>query len=172
VGAESARRRGPLGDVPIFVTVGSPAARRTLVERVRAAGGRFAPAYHIPGPAARNVMVGEGTAIMAYVSIGASAVIGRHVQIMPLSSIDGECTIGDFTTVAQMAAISGRVVVAEGVFVGVGARIVNELDEPLTIGTGATIGAGAVVTRSVPPGRTFGGNPAQELRSLAAARRR
>lgn len=162
--------RCSMGSVPVFVTVGSPLARRALVERVRAAGGRFSPSYHIPTPIARNADVGEGTAIMAYVSIGASTVIGRHVQIMPLSWIDGECFIGDYTTIAQMAAIVGRVVVEEAVFVGVGARIVNESDEPLVIGAGATIGAGAVVTRSVPRGQKLAGNPAEELRSLAAER--
>ncbi len=64
------------------------------------------------------------------------------------------------------------IVVEEGVFIGVGARIANESADVLTIGAGATIGAGPVVTRSVAPGLKLAGNPAQELRSLAATRRR
>ena len=143
---------GSLGNVPVLVTVGSPRARGMLAERVHAAGGRFAPPYGITSPAARNVIVGEGSAIMAYVPIGASTVIGRHVQIMPLASIDGECAIGDFTTICQSATIYGRVVVEEGVFVGVGARIVNETDDPLSIGAGAN-----PLDRSLPGSRPRNG---------------
>ncbi|RME98758.1 MAG: acetyltransferase, partial [Alphaproteobacteria bacterium] len=36
--------------------------------------------------------------------------------------------------------------------------------EPIVIGAGATVGMGAVVTRSVPPGETVVGNPARPLR--------
>jgi sugar O-acyltransferase (sialic acid O-acetyltransferase NeuD family) len=163
--------RRSLGNVPVLVTVGSPQARRMLAKRVSVAGGRFASLFRIANPIARNVIAGEGTAIMAYVSIGASTVIGRHVQILPLATIDGGCMIGDYAMICPTAAICGRVIVEEGVFIGVGARIVNESDHPLTIGAEATIGAGSVVTCSVRPGQKLAGNPAQELRSLAATRR-
>jgi acetyltransferase-like isoleucine patch superfamily enzyme len=135
------------------------------------AGGRFASLFRIADAIAPNVIVGEGTAIMAYASIGASTVIGRHVQIMPLASIDGECVIGDFATICPSSTIYGRVVIEDGVFVGVGARIVNDSDGILTVGAGAMISAGAVVTHSVCAGQKLAGNPAQELRSLAAGRR-
>jgi sugar O-acyltransferase (sialic acid O-acetyltransferase NeuD family) len=163
--------RNSLGHMPVFVAVGNPSMRRTLVERVSAAGGGFASFYGSIPPMARGVVVGEGTCIAEYVSIGASTVIGSHVQILPLVSIDGECSVGDFTTICPSSTIYGRVIVEEGVFVGVGARIVNESDDPLTVGAGAMICAGAIVTRSVPAGQKLAGNPAQELRLLAAARR-
>ena len=51
------------------------------------------------------------------------------------------------------------------------ARIVNDSDGILTFGAGALISAGAVVTHSVGGGQKLAGNPAQELRSLAAGRR-
>jgi sugar O-acyltransferase (sialic acid O-acetyltransferase NeuD family) len=160
-----------LGDVPIFISVGKSSARRMLAERVSAAGGRFASLFRIANPIAPNVIVGEGTAIMAYASVGASTVIGRHVQIMPLASIDGECVIGDFATLCPSSTVYGRVVVEDGVFIGAGARIVNDSDSILTVRTGATITAGAVVTHSVGAGQKLAGNPAQDLRSLAAGRR-
>lgn len=162
--------RASLRDIPIFVIIGSPSARRALVERVSEAGGRFASLYRIAGPIARDVVVGEGTMILPYASIGAAAVLGRHVHVMPLVSIDAQCRIGDFTTLCPSSTVYGRVVVEDGAFIGVGARIVNDSDGLLTIGAGAMISAGAVVTHSVGAGRKVAGNPAQELRSLAAER--
>ncbi len=163
--------RASLRDIPIFVIIGSPSARRTLVERVSGAGGRFASFYRIESPIARDVVVGEGTMILPYASIGASTVLGRHVHVMPLVSIDANCRIGDFTTLCPSSTVYGRVVVEDGVFIGVGARIVNESDDILTVGAGAVISAGAVVTHSVGAGLRLAGNPAQELRSLAVGRR-
>jgi len=89
--------RDSLADVPVFISVGDPRARRVLAERVSAAGGRFASLYHATGPIAGDVLVGEGTVFGALISIGASTVIGRNIQVMPLASIDGGCVIGDFS---------------------------------------------------------------------------
>ena len=159
-----------LREISVFVTLGKPSDKRMLVERVTAAGGRFASFYRIGGPISRDIVVGEGTMILAYASIGAGTVLGRHVHVMPLASIDAQCTIGDFSTLAPMTAVFGRVFIEPGVFVGVGARIVNESNDVMTIGAGATIAAGAVVLRSVEPGETLAGNPATDLRSLAKRR--
>ena len=48
---------------------------------------------------------------------------------------------------------------------GTGAVIINGTEEaPLVIGDDAVIGAGAVVTKSVPPGVTVVGVPARPIR--------
>ena len=103
-----------LRDIPIFVIIGSPSARRTLVERVSEAGGSLRLALPHRRPIARDVVVGEGTMILPYASIGASTVLGRHVHVMPLVSIDAECRIGDFTTLCPSSTVYGRVVVEDG----------------------------------------------------------
>ena len=157
-------------EIPMFVTIGNPASRRKLVERVCAAGGRFASFYRSGGNVARDITVGEGTMILAYANVGVGTTLGNHVHVMPLASIDANCTVGDFTTFCPMSAVSGHVVIEEGVFIGVGARIVNQTDDLMTIGAGATIAAGAVVLRSVLPGETLAGNPATDFRSLAKQR--
>lgn len=157
-------------EIPMFVTIGNPASRRKLVERVCAAGGRFASFYRSGGNVARDITVGEGTMILAYANVGVGTTLGNHVHVMPLASIDANCTVGDFTTLCPMSAVSGHVVIEEGVFIGVGARIVNQTDDLMTIGAGATIAAGAVVLRSVLPGETLAGNPATDFRSLAKQR--
>lgn len=52
--------------------------------------------------------------------------------------------------------------IEEGVFVGAGSIILKGV----TIGAHSIIGAGSVVTRSVPSGEVWGGNPAKFLRKV------
>jgi serine O-acetyltransferase len=57
------------------------------------------------------------------------------------------------------------VVVEEEVLIGTGAQILQYL----TVGSGAKVGAGAVVTRDIPKQTTVVGIPARELKKTAAA---
>jgi acetyltransferase-like isoleucine patch superfamily enzyme len=78
--------------------------------------------------------------------------------------VEHDCTIGDFVTFAPGVQCNGNVIVHDFAYVGAGAVIKQGRPSvPLTIGRGATIGMGAVVTRSVAPGETVVGNPARLL---------
>jgi len=50
----------------------------------------------------------------------------------------------------------GDIVIKDNVFIGMNALIIK----PITIGKGAVVGAGAVVTKDIPDGAIVGGNPA------------
>lgn len=79
--------------------------------------------------------------LMKHVHIGHDAIIGNGVEIAP------HCSIG------------GYVVIHSNVKVGQGAVF-----KPwVQVGYGAVIGAGAVVTKDVPAGETWVGNPARRL---------
>ena len=56
--------------------------------------------------------------------------------------------------------ISGEVVIEEGVYCGTGVKIINQT----SIGAGAIIGAGAVVTKPIPANCTAVGMPAKPIK--------
>lgn len=53
--------------------------------------------------------------------------------------------------------IFGKVIINDWAYIGTGAQIMPGV----TIGEGAMIAAGSIVTKSVPPGTVYGGNPAR-----------
>lgn len=55
----------------------------------------------------------------------------------------------------------GDVIIEDDVFIGIGAIICNSV----TIGKGAIIGAGAVVTKDIPPYQVWAGNPAHFIKN-------
>ena len=61
---------------------------------------------------------------------------------------------------AHRVSISGEVVIGDGVFIGTNATLLPRI----SIGNWATIGAGAVVLKDVPPYAVVVGNPAKVLR--------
>jgi acetyltransferase-like isoleucine patch superfamily enzyme len=117
------------------------------------------------------------------ISIGREVYIGKHVHI------ECNCTIGDYVLIANRVAIVGRLdhdfravgypmrfapwagapsvaeaikrkqklVIESDVWVGYGATILSGI----TISRGSLIGAGAVVTKDVPPYSIVTGNPAK-----------
>ena len=115
------------------------------------------------------------------------AEIGAECMIGSLVEIQSNVTIGDRSRIQSHAFICSLVDIGDDVFVSHGAKFVNDVYPPsgdsdawegttvkdgvsigtnatilpVTIGEGATIGAGAVVTKDIPPGATVAGNPAE-----------
>jgi acetyltransferase-like isoleucine patch superfamily enzyme len=126
--------------------------------------------------------IGEGTKLGAFVEIQKNAVVGKRCKISSHSFICEGVHIEDsvfvghgvmFTNTLFPRATSATgelqteedwdvvpTYVREGAFIGSGAVILCGI----TIGRNAAIGAGAVVTKSVPDGEVWAGNPARFIR--------
>jgi len=79
------------------------------------------------------------------------------------STVGHDCMIEDFVNLAPGANISGNVHLKEGAYIGTNASILQgkSIDKKLEIGAYATIGAGAVVIKSVQSFDTVAGVPAR-----------
>jgi sugar O-acyltransferase (sialic acid O-acetyltransferase NeuD family) len=144
--------------------IGSPQIREKLMEKTASAGLAFGTIIHPRAEYSRWIEIGEGTIICAGNILTTNITLGRHVQINLDCTVGHDVVMGDYTTLAPGVHVSGWVHFGKRVYVGTGAVILQgTYDAPLTIGEDAVIGAGAVVTKSVPPGVTVVGVPARPL---------
>ena len=165
--------RTTMRELPCIVTVGSARDRRKLVARVEDAGGTFFTCYPADGLVCPDLIVGNGTTVGSSSVVAASVVIGCHSQVMEQAQVGHDCVIGDFVTFCSGARTAGYVTIEDDVYVGTGALIVTGApNRRIRIGRGAVVAAGAVVTKSVASGVRVMGNPARDMRSLAAERAR
>lgn len=108
--------------------------------------------------------IGEGSIICAGSIVTSNVTIGRYFHCNFQSYVAHDCVIGDFVTFAPRVACLGNVIVEDYAYVGTGAIIrQGTKTRPVRIGRNAFVGMGAVVTKDVPDGETWIGNPAKLL---------
>ena len=90
--------------------------------------------------------------------------VGAHVAVMPQAVFTHDDTLDDYVTVGAGVRVAGAAHVSEGAYLGSGCLI----GENRTIGSWSLVGMGAVVTRDVPPGEVWAGNPARYVRPVQA----
>ena len=118
----------------------------------------FCPIDEVTKYRRMGVKIGDGTKIQNEVIIDYSHYwcieIGRNVTIAPRAHILAH----DASTINELGyACIGRTIIEDYVFVGASVIILPGV----TIGSGAIVGAGSVVTKDVPANSVVAGNPAK-----------
>lgn len=144
-----------------FVAVGSNRLRRKLCAKLESLGMPLATIVSSQAWVSPSATIGVGTVIMPGAIIGAATRVGRGAIINTASSVDHDGVIGDYVHIAPGVHLAGCVSVGETSFLGVGVSVIPER----TIGSGSTIGAGAVVVRDVPDHQVWVGCPARFLKA-------
>lgn len=142
-----------------LVTVGDPAARAALRQRIQQIGAAFATWVHPGAVRTRSVSFGEGCLVMGATSFTVDVEVGRNVVVNPGATVAHHARIGDDSVICPGAHIAGRAVVGPRVFLGTGAVVTPGCK----IGAEAVVGAGAVVLADVAPGARVAGVPAKVL---------
>lgn len=101
--------------------------------------------------------IGKGVFVGAGAILGPDALLGNGVIVNHGAIVDHDCSVGDYSHIAPAATLAGRVILGSRVLVGAGAHILPGIN----IGSDCVIGAGAVVCKDVPAGKTVKGIPAK-----------
>lgn len=149
----------------VNITFANPEFRRKKIERCEcdniALFSSFAPTSII-GP---GVEIGPGAIFSHNTIVTSDAEIGKAFHCNIYSYVAHDCIVGDYVTFAPRVSLNGRIKVEDGVYIGTNATFLpGEVNRFLTVGAGAIIGAGAVVTKDVEPGTVMIGMPAKPKR--------
>ena len=149
-------------DIAIAVSIGSPVIKKKILDNIHNPKVSFPTLIH------PTVWIGDKD----YVEIGkggifcAGVMITTNIVIKDFVILNLQCTVGHDSVINDYAAfmpsvnISGEVNIGEGVYVGTGAKIINQLE----IGDYTIVGAGAVVSKTLPAHCTAVGVPAKPIK--------
>lgn len=141
----------------------------------------------------RTLAIGNRSRVWAFCNISSGVLVGENVNICDRCFIEQGVRIGSNVTLKSGVSLWNGLVIEDDVFVGPGVQFCNDrfprskryvdvastllkrgcslgagsvILPGVTIGEGAMVGAGSVVTRSVPDHTVVVGNPARVVRTL------
>lgn len=121
----------------------------------------FAFAIHPSAQIAKNVEIGQGTAIMAGAIINSSSQIGECCIVNTKASLDHDNVLGNFASLAPNATTGGNVNIGEFSAIGISATVKHGI----TIGAHSIIGAGSLVLKNCDDYNVQFGVPAKKIRT-------
>ncbi len=145
----------------VAIGIGDPTLKCKIVSRLKNPNLYFPTLIHpkaIVG--VDDVQIGQGSLICAGTIITCNINIGDFVTLNLLCTVGHDTVIRNYASFMPSVNISGEVIIHENVYVGTGAKIINQLE----IGKNTIVGAGAVVSKSLPENCTAVGIPAKPIK--------
>lgn len=148
-------------DVAIVIAIADPNTKKKILKIIKNKKVIFPNLIH---PNVQfdtdGVTIGKGCIICSSNIITVNVSIGNFVILNLMCTVGHDTIINDYCSFMPSVNISGEVVIEEGVYVGTGAVIINQL----TIGENTIVGAGSVVAKSLPQNCTAVGIPAKPIK--------
>lgn len=132
--------------------------RQEKFETIRKWGFAFPPLVHPSATLANNVVINDGTIVMAKAVVNAGTIIDTNVIINTGAIVEHDCILENSAQIGPGAILCGGVIVGKKAFIGAGACVIPQK----RVGSSAVIGAGSIVLHDVKDNTTVFGNPATE----------
>lgn len=121
---------------------------------------RFIKAIHPSAQIAKDITIGDGTVIMAGVTINPCSSIGRFCILNTNSSLDHDSVMDDFSSLAPHATTGGNCKIGGYSAVSIGAVLIHGIH----VGEHSVIGAGSTVLNNIGSFKVALGTPAKTIR--------
>lgn len=139
-----------------IVGIGNNQTRKEIMEKFDVA---WYTAIHPSAVIGSEVIIEEGSAILANAVINTGSKLGKGVIINTAATVDHDNILEDYVHISPGAHLGGAVTIGSESWIGIGASVINNID----ICEKCTIGAGAVVIRSLENKGVFVGLPAKQI---------
>lgn len=146
-------------DYDFVVAVGNAKVREKLLLYLTENRLNIPAMIHPKAVIARDVIIGNGTVIMAGAVINSGSRIGAGCIVNTGATIDHDNIIEDFVHVSVGCHLAGTVMVGKFTWIGIGAIVSNDIQ----ICENCMLGAGAVVVKNIDEEGTYIGVPAQKI---------
>lgn len=145
----------------VIIAVGNSKIRKQLQEKYEKSKVSLVTLIHpnaiLPDG---DIVIGEGTVVMAGAVIQPGTEIGKGVIVNTASSIDHECKIGDYSHIAVGSHLAGNVEIGTSTWIGAGTAVSNNI----SICDQVVIGAGATVIHDITKSGTYVGVPVKKIK--------
>lgn len=142
-----------------IVAIGNNETRNKILQNLIERNAKIATLIHPSAQIGSNVIIGQGSVVMANVVINADTVIGVGCIVNTSSSVDHDCKIKDYVHISPGAHVAGNVTIGEMSWLGICASVVNNI----SITNNVTIGAGGVVVGDINESGTYVGVPVEKI---------
>ena len=146
-----------------IVAIGDNFLRSKVAAHLRrlSPGFPFVSVIHPRSSVAAEVSIGEGTVVMAGVSISPCSSIGRFCILNTNSSLDHDSVLEDFASLAPGATTGGNCRIGRYSAISIGAALIHGIE----IGEQTVIGGSSLVMKSIESHVVAHGTPARVVRS-------
>jgi sugar O-acyltransferase (sialic acid O-acetyltransferase NeuD family) len=143
----------------VVIGIGDNSTRQKLYAEMKKLGENIITVIHPRAIIADNVVIGDGTVIIAGVVVNCGANIGSNVIVNTSATVGHDSVIGSHAHICPGVNLGGSVKVGEGALIGMGSVVIPNQ----TIGDWVVVGAGAAVIHHVPPSEKIVGVPAKSI---------
>ena len=148
-------------ELSLIISIGDPRIKKNILNKIENSFIKFPTIIHPNASVSSDdVQIGKGTIICEGTIITCNIKIGNFVIFNLMCTVGHDTIVDDYCAFMPSVNISGEVHLHQGVYVGTGAKIINLLE----IGQETIVGAGAVVSKSLPAKCTAVGIPAKPIK--------
>ena len=145
-------------DKYFFIAIGNNAVRKKIAEKYSEL--KYYTAIHPSASIGLDVVIGDGTCLMANTVVNSSAKIGKHCIINTNTAIEHDCVLEDYVHISPGSAICGTVHIGSGTHIGAGVSVINNHN----ICENVIVGAGGAVCEDIVESGTYVGVPAKKIK--------